>query len=51
LLETNWQIGQYIVEFEQEGSHKAEYGKKLLENLSKDLLLLHGKGFSLSNIK
>jgi predicted nuclease of restriction endonuclease-like (RecB) superfamily len=51
LLETYWQIGQYIVEFEQEGSVRAGYGKKLLETLSKDLSILHGKGFSLSNIK
>jgi len=51
LVETNWTIGQYIVEYEQGGRIKAEYGKKLLEQLSKDLSLLHGKGFSLSNIK
>ncbi len=50
LLETYWQIGQYIVEYEQEGKHKAEYGKALLENLAKDLTLLHGKGFSRSNL-
>ena len=51
LVETYWKIGQYIVEYEQGGSRKAEYGKKLLEQLSKDLSLLHGKGFSLSNVK
>jgi predicted nuclease of restriction endonuclease-like (RecB) superfamily len=51
LVETYWRIGQYIVEYEQNGSEKAEYGKKLLENLSKDLSLLHGKGFSRSNIQ
>jgi len=50
LLETNWKIGQYIVEFEQGGNVKAEYGKALLDNLSKDLTLLHGKGFSRSNL-
>ncbi|MBX2928249.1 MAG: DUF1016 family protein [Saprospiraceae bacterium] len=50
LLETNWKIGQYIVEFEQGGNTKAEYGKALLDNLSKDLTLLHGKGFSRSNL-
>ena len=26
LLQTNWEIGQYIVEFEQQGEHRAEYG-------------------------
>lgn len=51
LLEAYWEIGKYIVEYEQKGSAKAEYGKKLLENLSKDLSLMHGKGFSLSNLK
>ena len=51
IVSTYWQIGQYIVEFEQGGSSKATYGKGLLENLSKDLSLAYGKGFSLSNIK
>ena len=50
LVQTYWEIGQYIVEFEQKGKAKAEYGKALLENLSKDLSLLHGKGFSKSNL-
>ncbi len=44
LIETYWKIGEYIVEYEQGGSGKAEYGKQLLERLSKDLSLLHGKG-------
>lgn len=35
MVETNWRIGQYIIEFEQGGSSKAKYGKALLENLSK----------------
>jgi hypothetical protein len=51
MLETYWSIGEYIVEYEQGGKAKAEYGKGLLESLSKDLSLLHGKGFSLSNVK
>jgi predicted nuclease of restriction endonuclease-like (RecB) superfamily len=51
LVETYWKIGEYIVEYEQGGNEKAAYGKRLLERLSKDLSLLHGKGFSLSNIK
>jgi predicted nuclease of restriction endonuclease-like (RecB) superfamily len=51
IIETNWNIGQYIVEYEQEGKRKAEYGRALLENLSKDLTLLHGKGFSRSNLQ
>lgn len=50
LIETYWKIGQHIVEFEQGGNIKAEYGKALLANLAKDLTLLHGKGFSRSNL-
>ena len=43
LLEANWKTGQYIVEFEQKGNARAEYGKQLLVNLSKDLTLSCGK--------
>ena len=50
LLETYWHIGRYIVEFEQGGAARAEYGRGLLDRLSKDLALLHGKGFSRSNL-
>jgi hypothetical protein len=38
-----WHIGQYIVEFEQVGEIKAEYGKYLLIQLSKDLKVSFGK--------
>jgi len=50
LVRTYWEIGRRIVEFEQRGKEKAEYGSALLENLSKDLKLRHGKGFSKSNL-
>lgn len=50
IVETYWKIGQYIVEFEQGGIAKAKYGKSLLENLSRDLSRIHGKGFSRSNL-
>ncbi|MFN3850700.1 MAG: YhcG family protein [Spirosomataceae bacterium] len=50
MLETYWQIGQYIVEFEQKGQNKAIYGLNLLQNLSKDLSKTIGKGFSHSNL-
>jgi predicted nuclease of restriction endonuclease-like (RecB) superfamily len=50
MVETYWKIGQYIIEFEQGGVFKAQYGKALLENLSKDLSRIHGKGFSRSNL-
>ena len=39
LLDANWRTGQYIVEFEQKGQTRAEYGKQLLVNLSKDLTI------------
>ncbi|MDD5392118.1 MAG: PDDEXK nuclease domain-containing protein [Thiothrix sp.] len=50
LLETYWQIGQHIVEFEQAGSAKAGYGKSLIKQLATDLTLRFGKGFSRSNL-
>jgi len=50
IINTYWNIGKQIVEFEQKGKEKADYGSRLLENLSKDLKLRYGKGFSKSNI-
>lgn len=50
LLRANWEIGKFIVEFEQHGSEKADYGSSLLENLAKDLRVRFGKGFSKSNV-
>lgn len=50
LLDANWETGRYIVEFEQGGKARAEYGKGLLQRLAKDLTKLHGKGFNRSNL-
>jgi predicted nuclease of restriction endonuclease-like (RecB) superfamily len=50
LVETYWQIGRNMVEFEQGGQLRAEHGKGILVQLSRDLSLLHGKGFSRSNV-
>ena len=50
LVQTYWLIGQYIVEFEQGGKEKSEYGSELLDRLSRDLMLENGKGFSRSNL-
>jgi len=50
LLQTYWEIGRHIVEYEQDGKTTAEYGKRLLERLSEDLRMLCGKGFSRSNL-
>ncbi len=45
LVKANWEIGRHIVEFEQQGNERAEYGSALLARLSKDLRLQFGKGF------
>lgn len=50
LVKTYWHIGRHIVEFEQSGREKAEYGATVLDRLSKDLTLEFGKGFSRSNL-
>lgn len=50
LVKTNWQIGHYIVEYEQKGKERAEYGAELLNRLSRDLTAAYGKGFSRSNV-
>ena len=50
MLDTYWHIGRYIVEFEQKGEAKAEYGQGLLERLSRDLTQVYGRGFSRSNL-
>ena len=50
MLNAYWEIGKHIIEFEQGGNAKAEYGTSLLVNLSKDLVLRYGRGFSRSNL-
>lgn len=50
ITETYWQVGRHIVEFEQGGKIRADYGKALIASLAKDLSLRHGKGFSRSNL-
>ena len=50
LIQTYWEIGRYIVEYEQKGQRKAIYGKGLLTKLTQDLTTCHGKGFSRSSI-
>lgn len=51
LLETYWQIGKLIVEDEQEGKDRADYGKFILKNLANQLTLEFGKGFDDSNLR
>ena len=50
LVQTYWFIGQHIVEFEQKGNEKADYGSQLFERISKDLTIAYGKGFGRSNL-
>ncbi len=51
MVEAYWMIGKRIVEEDQEGKSKAKYGKKLLENLSRNLTDEFGKGFSYANLR
>jgi predicted nuclease of restriction endonuclease-like (RecB) superfamily len=46
-----WLIGRRIVEFDQAGSTRADYGAKLLERLSADLTDRYGRGFSVDNLE
>lgn len=50
LVKANWEIGRHIVEYEQHGQERAEYGSELLTKLSKDLRQRYGKGFGRRNI-
>jgi len=51
MVQTYWQIGQLIVESEQQGQVRAEYGKQQLEQLSQSLKTEFGKGFDVSNLR
>lgn len=50
MVEAYWLIGQRIVEEQQQGQHKAQYGKRLIEDLSTALTADLGKGFSYANL-
>ena len=47
---TYWEIGRRIVEFEQRGKKRAEYGEELLQRLAQDLTAKFGRGFSYPNV-
>ena len=51
LVVRNWLFGWYIVEYEQNGSDRAEYGMKILKNISKALSERIGRGFSVDNLE
>ena len=48
---TNWDVGRQIVEFEQGGQSRAEYGEGLLARLSADLIERHGRGYGVDNLE
>ena len=51
MVSTYWHIGEYIVEYEQGGKERAEYGTQLLKRLSEDLTKSFGSGFSYRNLR
>ncbi len=51
MVQAYWQIGNLIVENEQGGDGRAEYGKGVLEELSKRLTLEFGKGYSVQTLR
>ncbi|TNG96409.1 DUF1016 domain-containing protein [Pasteurellaceae bacterium UScroc12] len=51
MVQTYFEIGRMIVEEEQGGSERAEYGKGLLNSVAKKLTTEFGKGFSVTNLK
>jgi predicted nuclease of restriction endonuclease-like (RecB) superfamily len=50
-VRTCWGVGRHIVEFEQGGAARAEYGAKLLPRLAEKLTEEFGRGFDVSNLR
>ncbi|MFP4333813.1 MAG: DUF1016 N-terminal domain-containing protein, partial [Campylobacterales bacterium] len=50
MTEAYWNVGRLIVEEEQKGSQRAEYGERLIKDLSHRLSEEYGKGFSKRNL-
>lgn len=50
MVRAYWEIGREIVEDEQQGEKRAEYGKAVIEGLAIELSSMHGKGFDRSNL-
>lgn len=51
MVQAYWNIGRIIVEHEQNGNLRAEYGKEVLQNLSTQLISEFGKGFDVRNLR
>lgn len=50
-VRTCWEIGRHVVEFEQGGAARAEYGKRLLPKLAESLTAEFGRGFDATNLR
>jgi hypothetical protein len=50
MVQAYWQIGREIVEGEQSGSHRADYGSAIIDELSKKLTKEYGQGFNKTNL-
>lgn len=50
-VQTCWDIGRHIVEFEQGGAARAAYGQRLLPTLAQSLTAQYGKGFDATNLR
>nr|WP_321241314.1 PDDEXK nuclease domain-containing protein [uncultured Tolumonas sp.] len=51
MVQSYWEIGRLIVEDEQQGESRAEYGKQQLQQLSQQLTDRLGKGFDITNLR
>lgn len=51
MVEAYWKIGERIVQEEQNGQSRAEYGKEIIKNLSAELTAEFGKGFTERNLR
>ena len=50
MVKTYWEVGRLIVEHEQQGDERAEYGKRLISALSRELTKDFGRGYSERNL-
>ncbi len=51
MVHAYWQVGKFIVEYEQGGHDRAQYGQSVLKSLSKRLTAEYGNGFTITNLK
>jgi predicted nuclease of restriction endonuclease-like (RecB) superfamily len=51
MVQAYWHVGRLIVEHEQKGAERAEYGKQQLEQLARTLRAEFGKGFDITNLR